>query len=164
MVRVILYLSHNHSLNVLSYSLTNIILKIPEGFDRTAAGRSTRAQMSQDLAKAINDGLTFYEEGLWLNDGEDEEGWIECTGSSASDHERTNVNIISQEDFAKIRQTRKDAPTYYQRPPAPPPTAANSTLPSPITTYNAAVAKQKVTDEDLDMQFQVNLSRKYVQE
>ena len=127
--------SHNHSLNVHSYSLTNIIVKIPEGFDRTAAGRSTRAQMSQDLAKAINDGLTFYEEGLWLNDGEDEEGWIECTGSSASDHERTNVNIISQEDFAKIRQTKKDAPTYYQRPPAPPPTATNSTLPSPITKF-----------------------------
>ena len=110
--------------------------------------------MSQDLANAINDGLYFYEEGLWPSDEEAQEGWINCTGSSASDHERTNVNIISQEDFAKIRHSKKDTPTYYQRPPAPPPVVSNTTT-STTTTYNSAASKPKVSEEDLDMQFQV---------
>jgi hypothetical protein len=111
--------------------------------------------MSQDLAKAINDGLYFYEEGLLPSDEEEPEGWINCTGSSASDHERTNVNIISQEDFAKIRQSKKDTPTsYYQRPPAPPP-VVSSTTSSTTTTYNSAASKPKVSEDDLDMQFQV---------
>ena len=132
---------------------------IVDGFDRTAAGRSSRAQISQDLAKAINDGLNFYEEGLWLNDDEEGEGWINCTGSSASDHERTNVNIISQEDFAKIRQSKKEVPTYYQRPPAPPPVVPNSKLSQDTQTYNNAVIKTKSLEDDLelDIQFQVLL-------
>ena len=105
------------------------------------------------MAKAINDGLNFYEEGLWLNDDEEGEGWINVTGSSASDHERTNVNIISQEDFAKIRQSKKDAPTY-QRPPAPPP-IVSTTKSKTTSTYNSAAAKPKSSEQDLDMQFQV---------
>ena len=129
-------------------------MSISEGFDRTAAGRTSRAQMSQDLAKAINDGLYFYEEGLWPSDDEQQEGWINCTGSSAPDHERTNVNIISQEDFAKIRQSKKDTPTYYQRPPAPPP-VVSSTSSSTTTTYKMSASKPKVCEDDLDMQFQV---------
>lgn len=115
--------------------------------------------MSQELAKAINDGLFFYEQDLWVNDDEEEEGWINCTGSSASDHERTNVNIISQEDFAKIRLSNKDATTYYQRPPAPPPVVTNATLPNTTATYNSATSKlSKVSDEDLDMEFQVRMT------
>ena len=127
-----------------------------DGFDRTAAGRSTRAQISQDLAKAINDGLNLYEDGLWLNDGEEEEGWINCTGS-ASDQERTNVNVISQEDFEKIKQTKKDTPTYYQRPPAPPPIVPNTKVANDSQTYNNAVMKSKPIEDDLEleMQFQV---------
>ena len=114
------------------------------------------------MAKAINDGLNFYEDGLWLNDGEEEEGWINCTGSSASDHERTNVNVISQEDFEKIKQTKKEAPTYYQRPPAPPPIVPNTRKTSDTQTYNNAVTKSKSSEDDLEleMQFQV-LIRKF---
>ena len=111
------------------------------------------------MAKAINDGLNFYEEGLWLNDDEEGEGWINCTGSSASENERTNVNIISQEDFAKIRQSKKEVPTYYQRPPAPPPVIPNTKLSPDTQTYNNAVIKTKSLEDDLelDMQFQVFL-------
>lgn len=109
------------------------------------------------MAKAINDGLNLYEDGLWLNDGEEEEGWINCTGSSASDHERTNVNVISQEDFEKIKQTKKDTPTYYQRPPAPPPIVPNPKVANDSQTYNNAVIKSKPLEDDLEleMQFQV---------
>ena len=136
---------------------TPIRPKKHDGFDRTAAGRSTRAQMSQDLAKAINDGLYFYEDGLWSDEEVEGAGWINCTGSSAPDHERTNVNIISQEDFAKIRQPKKEVPTkMHQRPPAPPPSIPKKTLPSTTTSYNTAAAKAKISDDDLDMQFQLD--------
>ena len=138
------------------YEINCYISPFLEGFDRTAAGRATRAQMSQELAKAINDGLYFYEEGLWVNDDDEEEGWINCTGSSASDHERTNVNLISQEDFAKIRPLKKETPKYYQRPPVPPPAITTPRMQSTTTSYNSATAKiNKTSDEDLDMEFQV---------
>ena len=130
---------------------------LSEGFDRTGAGRVTRAQMSQELAKAINVGLFFYEQDL-LSDDEDEESWINCAGSSASENERTNVNIISQEDFAKIRPSKKDANTPHQRAPAPPPIKTkDSAKGSTKSDVGVAAKTNKMLDRDLqDMEFQVN--------
>ena len=130
---------------------------LSEGFDRTGAGRVTRAQMSQELAKAINDGLFFYEQDL-LSDDEDEESWINCAGSSASENERTNVNIISQEDFAKIRPLKKDVNTPHQRAPAPPPNKTKDSAKGATTTDVGVAAKaSKMLDRELqDMEFQVN--------
>ena len=39
-----------------------------EGHDRTGDWM-TRVKMSQDLEQAINDGLFYYEEDLWTEDG-----------------------------------------------------------------------------------------------
>ena len=113
--------------------------------------------MSQELAKAINDGLFFYEQDLIVSDEEDE-SWINCTGSSASENERTNVNIISQEDFAKIRPSKKNANTPYQRPPAPPPIKTKDSEEDATATYVGAEAKtNKMLDSELDdMDFQVS--------
>ena len=62
-----------------------------DGYDRTGDFVS-RAKMSQDLAQVINDGLYYYEEDLWRHD--DDESWIDS---------QANVNVISQEDFAKLQ-------------------------------------------------------------
>lgn len=40
-----------------------------EGHDRTGDW-TTRVKMSQDLEQAINDGLYYYEEDLWGEDGQ----------------------------------------------------------------------------------------------
>lgn len=40
-----------------------------EGHDRTGDW-TTRVKMSQDLEQAINDGLYYYEEDLWGDDGQ----------------------------------------------------------------------------------------------
>ena len=54
-----------------------------EGFDRTG-DYTSRAQMTSDLASAINDGLYYYEQDLWKDlyahgydvEDEDEESWV----------------------------------------------------------------------------------------
>lgn len=40
-----------------------------EGHDRTGDW-TTRVKMTQDLEQAINDGLYYYEEDLWMKDGQ----------------------------------------------------------------------------------------------
>ena len=83
--------------------------------------------MTQDLAKAINDGLYFYEEDLWVGDEDCDEGWIDSskhagTPSPMSENKiGERVNLISQEDFDKIRPEKKDTKAVKQRIPAPPP-------------------------------------------
>ena len=48
-----------------------------EGYDRTG-DYTSRAQMSQDLAAAINDGLFYYEQDLWRDDehDDDDDSWV----------------------------------------------------------------------------------------
>lgn len=48
-----------------------ISTRIPkhEGHDRTGDW-TTRVKMTQELEQAINDGLYYYEEDLWIKDGQ----------------------------------------------------------------------------------------------
>jgi len=70
-------------------------------------------KITQDLEYVINDGLNYYEEGLWS-----EHEW-QSSGSYKT------VNIITQEDFEKMapRAPRKLNPEV---PPPPPPSLAQS--------------------------------------
>merc|ERR1719394_215527 len=70
-----------------------------DGFDRTADVTS-RVKMSQEMAKAINDGLLNYEDELW--DPSDDEAWIE-TGSG--DKQSNNVALVSREDFERLKNS-----------------------------------------------------------
>lgn len=85
-----------------------------EGYDRTGDWM-TRVKMTQDLEQAINDGLYYYEEGLWNADDR-----------SSSGSYRT-VNIISQEDFEKMAPPapKKQNPEV---PPPPPPVVVKNIL------------------------------------
>lgn len=49
--------------------VSDISSRIPkhEGYDRTGDW-TTRVKMTQDLEQAINDGLYYYEDDLWLED------------------------------------------------------------------------------------------------
>lgn len=78
-----------------------------EGYDRTGDW-TTRTKITQDLEQVINDGLTNYEEDLWIVD--------ERPPSSYK-----TVTVITQEDFEKInpKTPRKVNPEV---PPPPPPT------------------------------------------
>ncbi|XP_043487642.1 la-related protein 1B-like [Polistes fuscatus] len=84
-----------------------------EGYDRTGDW-TTRVKMTQDLEQAINDGLRYYEKGLWSGDGQ-------RYGSSSSINNYKTVNVISQEDFEKMapKPPRKANPEV----PPPPPSA-----------------------------------------
>ncbi|XP_033218147.1 la-related protein 1 [Belonocnema kinseyi] len=86
-----------------------------EGHDRTGDWM-TRMKMSQDLEQAINDGLFYYEEDLWTEDGT-------RYGSMSSIGSYKTVNIISQEVFEKIapKLPRKANPEV----PPPPPLASD---------------------------------------
>ncbi|XP_065166457.1 la-related protein 1B isoform X3 [Atheta coriaria] len=79
-----------------------------EGYDRTGDW-TTRVKMTQELEQAINDGLFYYEEDLW----------VDVDDRSSQGSYRT-VNVISQEDFKKIapQAPKKQNP---QVPPPPPP-------------------------------------------
>ncbi|XP_050576410.1 la-related protein 1B isoform X2 [Bombus affinis] len=84
-----------------------------EGHDRTGDW-TTRVKMTQDLEQAINDGLYYYEEDLWMKDGQ-------RYGSSSSIGSYKTVNVISQEDFEKMapKAPKKANPEV----PPPPPSA-----------------------------------------
>ncbi|XP_049817917.1 la-related protein 1-like isoform X2 [Aethina tumida] len=81
-----------------------------EGYDRTGDW-TTRVKMTQDLEQAINDGLFYYEEDLWIESDDHRSG---SYGSYKT------VNVISQEDFQKMAPPapKKQNPEV---PPAPPP-------------------------------------------
>lgn len=78
-----------------------------EGHDRTGDW-TTRTKITQDLEQVINDGLTNYEEDLWI------------VNERPSSSYKT-VNVITQEDFEKIapKLAKKVNPEV---PPPPPPT------------------------------------------
>ncbi|XP_011498532.1 PREDICTED: la-related protein 1B [Ceratosolen solmsi marchali] len=84
-----------------------------EGYDRTGDW-TTRVKMSQDLEQAINDGLYYYEEDLWGEDGQ-------RYGSSSSVGSYKTINVISQEAFEKIapKAPRKANPEVPPPPPMP---------------------------------------------
>ncbi|KZC14352.1 La-related protein 1 [Dufourea novaeangliae] len=84
-----------------------------EGHDRTGDW-TTRVKMTQDLEQAINDGLYYYEEDIWTKDGQ-------RYSSSSSLGSYKTVNVISQEDFAKMapKAPKKSNPEV---PPPPPST------------------------------------------
>ncbi|XP_076179410.1 la related protein isoform X2 [Ptiloglossa arizonensis] len=90
---------------------TTRILK-HEGHDRTGDW-TTRVKMTQDLEQAINDGLYYYEEDLWMKDGQ-------RYGSSSSIGSYKTVNVISQEDFEKMapKAPKKANPEVPPPPPA----------------------------------------------
>ena len=49
-----------------------------DGFDRTG-DKTSRVKLTQEIAKVINDGLFYYEEDLWDEDGDEKEGetsWV----------------------------------------------------------------------------------------
>merc|ERR1712226_853502 len=59
----------------------------------------SRVKLTQEIAKVINDGLYYYEEDLWDEDGDEKEGetsWIESQG-------KQNVQVISQADFERMK-------------------------------------------------------------
>lgn len=80
-----------------------------EGYDRTGDW-TTRVKMTQDLVQAINDGLHYYEEDLWVTTD---------THRGSSDSYKT-VNVVSQEVFEKLAPPapKKQNPEV---PPPPPP-------------------------------------------
>lgn len=91
----------------------NLSTRLPkhEGHDRTG-GWTTRVKMSQDLEQAINEGLVYYEEGLWGDDSR--------YGSSSSIGSYKTVNVISQAAFEKMapKQPKKSNPEVPPPPPA----------------------------------------------
>ncbi|XP_044593538.1 la-related protein 1B isoform X2 [Cotesia glomerata] len=96
----------------------NIPSRLPkhDGHDRTGDW-TTRVKMSQDLEQTINDGLYYYEEDLWTEDGQ-------RYGSSSSIGSYKTVNLVSQEAFEKMapKAPRKANPEV---PPPPPPLFAS---------------------------------------
>ncbi len=72
-----------------------------EGFDRTGDFTS-RAKISQDLARVINDGLYYYEEGLWHDDDDDEEEEQEEEGVGNQEDGWVRHGIIQCMSFMKV--------------------------------------------------------------
>ncbi|KAF3430348.1 hypothetical protein E2986_11634 [Frieseomelitta varia] len=113
-----------------------------EGHDRTGDW-TTRVKMTQDLEQAINDGLYYYEEDLWIKDGQ-------RYGSSSSIGSYKTVNVISQEDFEKMapKAPKKTNPEV----PPPPPAAIDDiemshSLPTQIS---ATTDNQEKRDRRID--------------
>ncbi|XP_066999718.2 la-related protein 1B isoform X2 [Anabrus simplex] len=88
-----------------------------EGYDRTGDW-TTRVKITQDLEQVINDGLNYYEEGLW-SQGE----WLQQSGSYKT------VNIITQEAFEKMAPRAPHKPNP-EVPPPPPPSLSHSAFTS----------------------------------
>ncbi|XP_063232951.1 la-related protein 1 isoform X3 [Bacillus rossius redtenbacheri] len=84
-----------------------------EGHDRTGDW-TTRVKITQELAQAVNDGLSYYEEDLWS-----QQERVQLSGSYKT------VNIITQEVFEKIAP-RAPHKTNPEVPPPPPSSLAHS--------------------------------------
>ncbi|KAJ8986228.1 hypothetical protein NQ317_009934 [Molorchus minor] len=80
-----------------------------EGYDRTGDW-TTRVKISQELEQAINDGLYYYEEDLWVD--------LDFERSSSGSYK--TVNVISQEDFKKIAPPAPKVQNPEVPPPPPP--------------------------------------------
>ncbi|XP_031436591.1 la-related protein 1 isoform X2 [Clupea harengus] len=86
--------------------------KHPAG-DRTG-NHVSRAKITTDLAKAINDGLYYYEKDLW----DEEEMQLDCANIKEVENFK-KLNVISQDEFNTLApKTPVDA---YQDVPTPPP-------------------------------------------
>lgn len=84
-----------------------------EGYDRTGDW-TTRTKITQDLEQVINDGLTNYEEDLWIED--------------KPQPTYKTVNVITQEDFQKIQPKSMKRIVNPEVPPPPPPTYIEEAL------------------------------------
>lgn len=102
-----------------------------EGYDRTGDW-TTRVKITQELEQAINDGLYYYEEDLWISNDYDRN----TSGSYKT------VNIITQEVFEKIapRAPKKQNPEV---PPPPPPVVIVLFIYLSIVINNVVFAKLK---------------------
>ncbi|XP_015127084.1 la-related protein 1B isoform X2 [Diachasma alloeum] len=103
-----------------------------EGHDRTGDW-TTRVKMTQDLEQAINDGLFYYEEDLWTEDGQ-------RYGSSSSIGSYKTVNVISQAAFEKMapKAPRKANPEV----PPPPPFSEDMEISSSLPTQSTIPDKR----------------------
>ncbi|XP_064481345.1 la-related protein 1B-like isoform X2 [Ornithodoros turicata] len=93
-----------------------------EGYDRTGDW-TTRVKMTQELAQVINDGLFYYEDDLW-NKVEHQE------------MQYRSVEIVSQEQFARLASPEPFQFSQEVPPPPPPPAALDtprSTVSGPRT-------------------------------
>ncbi|XP_015600652.1 la-related protein 1B isoform X3 [Cephus cinctus] len=117
-----------NKLLIVTQTTAAIPSRIPkhEGHDRTGDW-TTRVKMTQDLEQAINDGLFYYEEDLWTEDGQ-RYGSVSSVGSYKT------VNVISQEVFEKMapKAPRKANPEV---PPPPPSTAEDMDLSHSLPTH-----------------------------
>ncbi|XP_076626605.1 la related protein isoform X2 [Colletes latitarsis] len=102
-----------------------------EGHDRTGDW-TTRVKMTQDLEQAINDGLYYYEEDLWMKDGQ-------RYGSASSIGSYKTINVISQEDFEKMapKAPKKANPEV---PPPPPSTIEDMDVSESLPTQMPIVS------------------------
>ncbi|XP_068232909.1 la-related protein 1B-like isoform X2 [Palaemon carinicauda] len=85
-----------------------------EGFDRTGDW-TTRTKITQELAKVINDGLFYYEQGLW----EDSEWFPQSSEQHTAAMQQ--VTVISQEVMDTLRPSVPPVPANQEVPPPPPP-------------------------------------------
>ncbi|XP_011298844.1 la-related protein 1B isoform X2 [Fopius arisanus] len=104
-----------------------------EGHDRTGDW-TTRVKMTQDLEQAINDGLFYYEEDLWTEDGQ-------RYGSSSSIGSYKTVNIISQAAFEKMapKAPRRANPEV----PPPPPSSEDMDISSSLPVQSTDKRERK---------------------
>ncbi|XP_046395007.1 la-related protein 1 isoform X2 [Ischnura elegans] len=101
----------DHEINkILIVTQTSSSSRCPkhEGYDRTGDW-TTRVKLTQELGKAINDGLNYYEEDLWRA-----QEWVPQTQGSYK-----TVNVITQEAFAKIAPSQPRVANPEVPPPPP---------------------------------------------
>ncbi|CAH1267866.1 LARP1B [Branchiostoma lanceolatum] len=105
------YEMSDHEINkILIVTQTPPYLKKHPGGDRTG-NHESRAKISSELAKVINDGLYYYEEDLWT-EHDYEELKQEFTGYK-------KVGVISKEEFDQMAPG-KPTVTHQKVPPPPP--------------------------------------------
>lgn len=84
-----------------------------EGHDRTG-DYTSRVKMTQELAQAINDGLFYYEQDLWMD-----QDWKVPPPRQ--------VNVVSNEEFQRLRASSPQ-PLHFSPPPSPPHAHAHDDL------------------------------------
>ncbi|KAK0083200.1 hypothetical protein PV325_009187 [Microctonus aethiopoides] len=125
---------------IVTQCTANLTSRVPkhDGHNRTGEW-TTRVKMTQDLEQAINDGLYYYEEDLWGEDGQ----WHGSLSSSVGSYK--TVNVISQAAFEKLapKAPRKANPEVPP-PPPPPPSSEDLEISQPSTqTLNSNVEDKK---------------------
>ena len=104
-----------------------------DGYDRTGAGYQTRAKITSELGKIINDGLFYYEHDMLRRHCQrhgcqhaQDHHHLHQTESSSS--RPKTVELISQEAFDKyfVDRSKIQKPKSQPPPPPPPPTFQES--------------------------------------